>query len=570
VCTCANNKVDSLRERDLQHDDALLTRRAQLIAAAEALVVWVHDRRATWANDPLPAVEPYATSPSTARSRPEPAMASPSAYTREPVPVFERPPAPSPLPPDDEPPAPYERPPAYQPPPAYEPRQPEYDPPAPSYEPARYEPPPAEEPPPTPAYETPSRHDIPMPAAPAPYQPFSPAAVAAPPPAPSYEPPAVDYPPPAPYIEPRTHPVEAPPPPPPPAPIRVEPPTIAVQEYVPPARVETAPPPVERPATREQPRQSATEVIAPVARWGMRLGVAAAIITGLLVGAARVRPYLTSLSPPTLGTIVIESAPTGSDVTIDGKPSGQTPFSTEVTAGRHVLEFKRKNLTRTVEVEVAGGKMTTSRLDWGAKPVGKLTVESDPTGAKVTIDGKLRGATPLTVTDMSVGSHTVVIEGEKGSVRRTVDVTSERETTLSETIFSGFLKVFAPFELTVSEAGRPLRLDERTQLMLAPGIHELRFENKQLGFYGTRKVEIEPGKTATVTLTPGGSTLSVSASAPAEVFVDGQRVGDTPLVDYPLSLGTRDIVVKGAAGERRFTQTVTTKPLRIEVDFSKP
>ena len=106
--------------------------------------------------------------------------------------------------------------------------------------------------------------------------------------------------------------------------------------------------------------------------------------------------------------------------------------------------------------------------------------------------------------------------------------------------------------------------------MLAPGVHELRFENKQLGFYGTRKVEIEPGKSATVTLTPGGSTLSVTASAPAEVFVDGQRVGDTPLVDYPVALGSRDIVVKGAAGERKFTQTVTTKPLRLEVDFAKP
>jgi hypothetical protein len=130
--------------------------------------------------------------------------------------------------------------------------------------------------------------------------------------------------------------------------------------------------------------------------------------------------------------------------------------------------------------------------------------------------------------------------------------------------------VFAPFELTVSEAGRGLRLDERSQLMLPPGVHELRFENKQLGFYGTRKVEIEPGKTATVTLTPGGSTLSVTASASAEVFVDGQRIGETPIADYPVALGTRDIIVKGAAGERRFTQTITTKPLRLEVDFSKP
>jgi len=547
-----------LRERDLQHGDALLTRRPQLIAAAEALVVWVHDRRATWTTDPLPA-----------RPRPAPAAAEPSAYMPSPTPVFERPQVPLSA---DEPREPYEQPPAYQPPPAYEPKRPVYDPPAPAYEPPAYEPPayepPADEPPaeePPPAYETPSRYDMPAPpAAPTPYQPF---AAAAPPAAPAYEPPADAYSPPAAYVEPHV-PTPAPPPPSPP-PIRVEAPKIAVQDYAP-ARVEAAPPPVERPATRDQPRQSAAEIVAPVARWGMRLGVAAAIITALLVGAARVRPYVTSLSAPTMGTIILESAPTGSDVTIDGKPSGKTPFSTEVTVGRHVLEFKQKNLTRTVEVEVTGGQTTTSRLDWSAKPVGKLIVESDPTGAKVSIDGKPRGATPLTLTDVGVGSHIVVIDSAKGSIRRNVEVTSERETTLSETIFSGFLKVFAPFEVTVSEAGHPLRLDERTQLMLAPGVHELRFENKQLGFYGTRKIEIEPGKTATVTLTPGGSTLSVTASAPAEVFVDGQRVGDTPLVDYPVALGSRDIVVKGAAGERRFTETVTTRPLRLEVDFAKP
>ena len=70
---------------------------------------------------------------------------------------------------------------------------------------------------------------------------------------------------------------------------------------------------------------------------------------------------------------------------------------------------------------------------------------------------------------------------------------------------------------------------------------------------------------------PPPSTLTVTASAPGEVFVDGQRVGETPLTDYPVNLGTRDIVVRAASGaERRFTTTVTTVPVRLDVDFSKP
>jgi hypothetical protein len=373
------------------------------------------------------------------------------------------------------------------------------------------------------------------------------------------------------YAEPHVPPAVAPPPP--PTPIRLEPPkpAIQVQEYVPPVHAEVEPPPpVERPEPRERYRETASEMIAPVARWGVRLGVAAAILTALLVGAAQVRPYLASLSAPKMGTVVIESSPTGSDVSIDGKPSGTTPFSTDVTAGRHVLEFQRRNLTRTIEVDVSAGKTTTSKLDWTAKPLGRLVVESDPTGAKVTIDGKLRGTTPLTVADVSVGSHEVRIDSEKGSVRRTVEVTSERETSISETIFSGFLKVFAPFEVSVSEGARGLRLEGGNQLMLPPGVHELRFENKDLAFRDTKRVEIEPGKTSSITLLPGGSRLTVTATAPAEVIVDGQKVGDTPLTDYAIALGTRDILVKGANGERRFLQTVTTKPVRLEVDFSKP
>ena len=48
-------------------------------------------------------------------------------------------------------------------------------------------------------------------------------------------------------------------------------------------------------------------------------------------------------------------------------------------------------------------------------------------------------------------------------------------------------------------------------------------------------------------------------------------MGETPLTNYPIGLGTRDIVVRGADGtERRFTQRVTVAPVQIEVDFSKP
>jgi hypothetical protein len=65
--------------------------------------------------------------------------------------------------------------------------------------------------------------------------------------------------------------------------------------------------------------------------------------------------------------------------------------------------------------------------------------------------------------------------------------------------------------------------------------------------------------------------LTVNASLPAEVLIDGQRIGETPLLDHPISLGTHVVAVRSITGaERRSTITVTGKPVQLDIDFSKP
>jgi hypothetical protein len=69
-------------------------------------------------------------------------------------------------------------------------------------------------------------------------------------------------------------------------------------------------------------------------------------------------------------------------------------------------------------------------------------------------------------------------------------------------------------------------------------------------------------------LTPDPSALTVTATEAAEVWVDGTRLGDTPLNAAPVPLGIHDIVVKRAGGgERRFTVTVGTKPVTLNAAF---
>lgn len=310
----------------------------------------------------------------------------------------------------------------------------------------------------------------------------------------------------------------------------------------------------------------------PLVKNARRIAILAAMVA--LVGSAgwAARSYwLKRAAMPTTGTATLESVPPGSEVLIDGAAAGTAPLSTTLASGRHVVEFRRRGATRTVTIDVAAGQSTLGRVDWNARRTGRLQVQSDPAGARVSIDGRARGVTPLTIEDLPVGKHVVVLESPAGSVRRSAAIEAGRTTEITETIYSGWLHVFAPIELQISEGGRAIVLDDRNQALLPPGRHEIRVENRTLAYQGVLQVEIEPGKTASISVVPAPSTLTVTASAPGEVVIDGQRVGETPLTNYPVNLGTRDIVVRSAAGvARRFTMTVTTAPVRLDVDFSKP
>jgi hypothetical protein len=204
-----------------------------------------------------------------------------------------------------------------------------------------------------------------------------------------------------------------------------------------------------------------------------------------------------------------------------------------------------------------------------AKPTGALHVRSTPPGARVVVDGRARGVTPLDLADLRPGRHEVALESDAGSVRRTVTVSANATATIDEAIFSGFVTVYAPFDVTVTEGGRVLKADDRQQMMLPPGPRDLRIANRSLGYDVVRRVDVRPGEATTIQLTPDPSPLTVTASEPAEVWIDGTRIGETPLKAVPVPLGVHEIVVRRAAGgERRLTTTIGSKPVTLTVDFA--
>ena len=88
---------------------------------------------------------------------------------------------------------------------------------------------------------------------------------------------------------------------------------------------------------------------------------------------------------------------------------------------------------------------------------------------------------------------------------------------MSELIFAGWLAVYAPFDLTITEGNRSLRLDDRNQVMLPAGPHDLRVVNQALGYEAVHHVELKPGDVTTLSVTPPRSALTVTATEAAEV-----------------------------------------------------
>ena len=230
--------------------------------------------------------------------------------------------------------------------------------------------------------------------------------------------------------------------------------------------------------------------------------------------------------------------------------------------------------TRAAAPPVTQTAAVTGPEDGVARPIalhGQLDITSEPSGALVSVDGERRGATPLLLDNLAPGQHVVTLTQGVNTVKHVVKVKANQTATLDAPIYSGWVALFAPFELQVWDGSQPVILDERNRVMLSPGPHELRLANAALGYRGTQVVNIRPMEVTPVSLVAPQSAISVTSSAPSEVWIDGVHVGQTPLVDQPVNIGTREIVCRSETlGERRVTATVTTKPLRISIDFAQP
>jgi hypothetical protein len=285
---------------------------------------------------------------------------------------------------------------------------------------------------------------------------------------------------------------------------------------------------------------------------------------------------------PDRGSIAVTSDPSGSPVSVDGVSQGTTPFSMMLSPGPHDIAVGAgaQVLRRSVTVTSGGDSRMFFELPRGtesaAAAVGGLQVDTEPPGATVQIDGEARGVTPLTVADLAAGDHVVVVQGTGEPVTRAVTVHEGVVASLVVSLtrpgaFAAGWLAISGVPVQIMERGTLLGSSETPRLLIPAGSHVLEFTNAALGYHVTRTVQVVAGQTVSITLEAPQGTLSINALPWAEVWVDGQPAGETPIGNLALPIGQHELLFRHPElGEQRKTVTVgALAPVRIGVDLRK-
>jgi hypothetical protein len=157
------------------------------------------------------------------------------------------------------------------------------------------------------------------------------------------------------------------------------------------------------------------------------------------------------------------------------------------------------------------------------------------------------------------------------TVRASAGATTNFTAALSSVAGAGWVSISSPVELQVLEGGTIVGTTTAARLMLPVGHHDLTVSNATLGFDAPVRVDIAPGRTATISVPLPSGTVSLNALPWANVWIDGREIGTTPVANIELPIGAHEILWRHPQlGDRRQTVTVTTKtPLRLVMDFKK-
>jgi serine/threonine protein kinase len=290
---------------------------------------------------------------------------------------------------------------------------------------------------------------------------------------------------------------------------------------------------VDRPAARPEPEPAATtaspvpvSVTADERRSGI-WPIALALIVGLLVGFAfgfgvgtrdRAGAAVADAEPATTRPADTRSPGGAQEAATRVAPEATPPAPSPADAPREVTPpAVRPPSAAAASPAAERDRQPPTR----AAEAGRLLVRSTPAGARVTVDGRDVGTTPLTVRDLARGSHSVRV-AHQGYV------TAERRVRIS-----------------TAQPAQSIAID-------------------LVATRPRREVAAPPAAPERVS----GSLMIDSRPAGARVFVDGKLVGTTPLLLDPVGAGDHGVRLELDGHSPWTTTTRVTGGERVRVSGS--
>ena len=316
-------------------------------------------------------------------------------------------------------------------------------------------------------------------------------------------------------------------------------------------------------------------------RWPIAAAAVALLaIAGAGIPAVRHFGGAGAAAPTADGTLTVNTNPPGAKVFVDGVERGMTPLSVALKPGTHALELRGDGTPRLMPITVTAGAELSQYIELPktAATFGQLQVRTEPAGARVSVDGLPRGTSPVTVGDLTPGEHAVQLESDFGAVKQIVTVEAGLTASLMVPLaapegapVSGWMSVTAPADVQIFENKRLIGTSQSDRLMVSAGKHDIEIVNDLVGYRTTRTVQVAAGKVTPIKVEFPKGNIALNAVPWAEVWVDGEKIGETPIGNLSLSLGPHEVVFRHPElGEQRHAALVTLKtPARLSVDLRK-
>jgi hypothetical protein len=249
------------------------------------------------------------------------------------------------------------------------------------------------------------------------------------------------------------------------------------------------------------------------------------------------------------GKIKVESTPSGAKCYLDGDYEGTTPLTIKnVSPGSHTIKLTKSGYETWKKTVTVYSDDTTYVSATLQKELGSIYVTSNPSGVKCYLDGDYQGRTPLTIKEVSQGSHKITLKEDgyyewEDSVHVDSGETSRVSATLQaymgslyvdSNVDEAFVYVDGSYQGTV-----PVSID------VPAGSHEVEVSaDKYYGYTETVTVKANETTYVDAPLEEKPGTIYVESDpSGAEVYLDGSYQGTTP-EDISATSGTHELTLR--------------------------